>query len=111
MVIPFHDPNEAIGGSDVLERLGASLADSRASAETLLAQKETADLLARAVSGLTREHRRILILRYQDDLTFSEIAQQLGVTEVSAHQMHSRALARLKQSCARLGLDSYQQAA
>jgi RNA polymerase sigma factor (sigma-70 family) len=74
--------------------------------ETIRAQAETAELIAAAVSGLSERHAELLHLRYERDFTFVEIALAFDVTEPAVHQMHDRAIARVKQSLELMGVTS-----
>lgn len=72
--------------------------------ETLYQDAETAELIAAAVSGLSARHAKLLVLRYERDFTFAELALAFDVSEPAVKQMHDRALARLKQSLEWMGI-------
>jgi RNA polymerase sigma factor (sigma-70 family) len=73
--------------------------------ETLLRQTETCDLIREAISGLTVEHQEIISWRFQEDLSFEEIAGLTGKTRQSVHEMYKLALARLRISLRVMGID------
>lgn len=52
--------------------------------------------LLAALAGLPRMDRAVLVLRYWEDLTVAETADQLGITESACRTRSSRALARLR---------------
>jgi len=43
-------------------------------------------------------------MRYQQGLTFAQIGDELRVSESAAHQMHTRALSRLKETLGLMGI-------
>lgn len=55
------------------------------------------DKLAGALAELPDRYREVLVLRWQQELTFAEIAQVLGMTEVAVRKLLSRASQRLKE--------------
>jgi RNA polymerase sigma factor for flagellar operon FliA len=54
--------------------------------------------LAECLEKLEHREREVLRLHYFDCLTFSEIGKVIGVSESRSHQIHTRALARLRES-------------
>ncbi len=61
-----------------LERLPVAASERP---EAVLLDREHAAELWRAVNQLPEEHRVVVMLRYQQDLAYSEIAQVLGIQE------------------------------
>lgn len=64
-------------------------------------QAERNELLARlskAIQGLPKRDRTILLLYYERDLTMKEIAKTLTITESRVSQLHASALFRLSMS-------------
>lgn len=76
-------------------RLAAEESGSVDSGEDLVA---TRDEVIRALGTLPVLHRQALVLRYLDGLKISEIASELGRTEVQVQSMLQRARAGLKRS-------------
>jgi RNA polymerase sigma factor (sigma-70 family) len=70
--------------------------DGTAPLEELLAGQGFEALL----EGLTELERQVVTLRYNDDLDFGEIAERLGKEPNAVHQIHYRALAKLRRSAA-----------
>jgi len=54
--------------------------------------------LAECLEKLEHREREVLRLHYFDCLTFSEIGKVIGVSESRSHQIHTRAIARLRES-------------
>ena len=54
------------------------------------------DAMWRALAGLTRRERSVLVLRYYEDLDHASIAAVLGIKESTARATVSRALAALR---------------
>jgi RNA polymerase sigma-70 factor (sigma-E family) len=56
------------------------------------------DLLRRALAGLSRQQRAIVVLRYVEDLSVAETADLVGCSEGTVRVQASRALAALRLS-------------
>jgi RNA polymerase sigma-70 factor (ECF subfamily) len=57
--------------------------------------RETAAALQRALERLPEDYRRVILLRYQEERSFEEIAALLGRTPNAARKLWARALERL----------------
>ena len=66
---------------DVEERLERLPSPSSERPESVFLDRERAGNLWRAVDQLSEEHRAVIVLRYQQDLAYNEIAEALGVRE------------------------------
>lgn len=66
---------------DVEEQLERLPSPSSERPESVFLDQERAGHLWRAVDQLPEEHRAVIVLRYQQDLAYSEIADVLGVRE------------------------------
>ncbi|MBF6592379.1 MAG: sigma-70 family RNA polymerase sigma factor [Ktedonobacterales bacterium] len=84
-----HDTDEERGALD-------SIADSGPSLESLAERRDLQRLLAEAVAGLPPKYREVVVLRYEGDLTFGEIAETLGIPENSAKTLFQRAKTMLR---------------
>ena len=60
-----------------------------------LEKKETLKKLSEAIMQLPTNHKRVVVLYYQQELTMKQIAQVLSVTEPRVSQIHSSAIFRL----------------
>ncbi len=60
-------------------------------------QKENIDLLIKAVNQLTRQQQRALFLKFEQNLTYSEIAEILGISVESARTNIYRTLKTLRE--------------
>lgn len=67
-----------------------------ASPEQLVTQRELVDTAARAIEDLPERLKLVLSLHYQEDCTFREIGEILGVTESRVCQLHSETVHRLR---------------
>jgi RNA polymerase sigma-B factor len=71
-------------------------------AETVGAEEERYDLvelevtLGPAIRALPARQRAILLLRFQEDMTQSEIAQVMGISQMHVSRLLRQALARLR---------------
>ena len=67
-----------------------------------LEKAQTLQLLALALKTLVERDAQILSLYYNEDFTYAEIGELLGVTESRVCQLHGRALARLRDAVVRM---------
>jgi RNA polymerase sigma-70 factor (sigma-E family) len=84
-------------------RWNAEVADGRTPAESadIGSQTDLADTradLLRAMAGLSRGQRAVIVLRYFDDLTEAQTAEVLGCSRGTVKSQASRALAALRSS-------------
>jgi len=70
------------------------------SPEQITSQREMVDHVAEAIDALPERLRTVLGLHYQEDCSFREIGEILGVTESRACQLHTEAVHRIR---ARMG--------
>ena len=74
----------------------AMIADSGPSLESLAERHDLQRLLTEAIAELPSKYREVVVLRYEGDLTFSEIAEALGIPENSAKTLFQRAKTMLR---------------
>jgi RNA polymerase sigma-70 factor (ECF subfamily) len=53
------------------------------------------------MSRLPEDYRRIILLRYQEGLTFEEIGKRLGRTENAVRKLWARAVERIREDLER----------
>lgn len=87
-------------------QLGLGLLNSGTSPSEAFARKELQERMRHALEGLGPRDREILWMRHYDDLSFSEAAAVLGITENAATVRYVRALKRLKTVWQRVHGDS-----
>ena len=87
--VPFGqtEPRETVATSLQVPGAGASMD-----------QRETLRLLRRAVEGIRGREQEVLRLYYFENLTLRQIGEVLGVTESRVSQIHTAAVARLRQA-------------
>lgn len=73
------------------------LPDDRPTPQDCAEQAETRRAVRRALSRLSAEHREVLLLRYMQELEYTEIAAALEVSEGTVKSRISRAKARLRE--------------
>ena len=61
-------------------------------------EDDTQSALAAAVESLPRDQREVLVLKIWNDLTFSEIADSLGISQNTAASRYRYALTNLKKT-------------
>jgi RNA polymerase sigma-70 factor (ECF subfamily) len=76
-------------------RLAERLATNDGGPTELLIREEEHLAIVRALGELSEHDREILVMRYLDQLGFSEIAAILNITESAARVRHFRALQRI----------------
>jgi RNA polymerase sigma-70 factor (ECF subfamily) len=70
-------------------------ADTTASGHAIA--REESEALHAALARLPEDYRRVILLRYQEQLSFEEIGSQLGRTPNAARMLWLRAVDRLRQ--------------
>jgi RNA polymerase sigma-70 factor (ECF subfamily) len=78
----------------------AALPGRTATASSILRRRETDEQLLRAVARLPGKQQRVIELRHRDGLAYRDIATALGMTEVAARKMWSRAVQQLSRELA-----------
>jgi RNA polymerase sigma-70 factor, ECF subfamily len=73
------------------------VAEDRALPDEILARVESAEELERKLKLLPKKYETLLLLRYKDDLSLSEIADVLNLPYNTVKSRHQRALAALKE--------------
>jgi RNA polymerase sigma-70 factor (ECF subfamily) len=61
-----------------------------------LLARERQEVLLRALGRLPEDYRRVMLLRYQQELTFEEVGREMGRSADAARMLWARALERLK---------------
>ena len=73
-----------------------TLADAEDPYEELLEREQT-QALTNAIENLGEREKQVIQLYYYDGLTFKEIGQVMSISESRVYQIHTRALARLRE--------------
>ena len=66
---------------DLFLTIDDELASNNASIEQLTIFRQECELLLKAISGMSKRTRTIFLLRKVDELSYSEIAKKLGISE------------------------------
>jgi RNA polymerase sigma factor for flagellar operon FliA len=91
-------------GLEVVEGANASAAvHGGPSPVAQLERAQTLSILARCLKTLSERDAQILALYYNEEFTYAEIGELLGVTESRVCQLHGRALARLRAAVDKMG--------
>jgi len=88
--LSYFDTTE--GGNSVTE----SLADESLLADELLSRTDDAEEVTRALGQLSHAQREVLVLRYEQGLTFDEIGSVLNTPANTVKSRHRRALHQLR---------------
>jgi RNA polymerase sigma-70 factor (ECF subfamily) len=68
-----------------------------------LLARERQEVLLRALGRLPEDYRRVMLLRYQQELTFEEVGREMGRSADAARMLWARALERLKHELRSVG--------
>ena len=85
-------------GGDRTERttLGDTIPDATAGPVAVFEDKESKEILAKAIAQLGDREKTVLSLYYYEGLTLAEIGEILGVTESRVCQIHTKAVLQLR---------------
>ena len=92
-VLPVENPRD--DADDAYDPLG-NVPDSGPSLDALAEHADLQRLLAGAIEALPTKYREVVVLRYEGELTFAEIAETLGIPENSAKTLFQRAKGMLR---------------
>lgn len=84
------------GGADA-EDGGRALGESLGGEDPDLDRVELRDLLERAMQHLTPRERAIMAMRFYDEMSQSEIAKRLGISQMHVSRLQRAALEQLRQ--------------
>jgi RNA polymerase sigma factor for flagellar operon FliA len=91
-LISFEDFNHS-DGEDYLDR---HCEDRSANPLDALLDRKLRERLVRGIEGLPEREKVVMGLYYEEELNFREIGETLGVSESRVCQLHSQAIARLR---------------
>jgi RNA polymerase sigma-B factor len=86
--------DQPIGGSDGQE--GRAIAEQIGTVDPELARVEMRDLLDRAMVHLTPRERAIMAMRFYEQMSQSEIARRLGISQMHVSRLQRAALEQLR---------------
>jgi RNA polymerase sigma-B factor len=88
---------ESTPGSGPDEDGGRQLSDALGGEDPSLDRVELRDLLERAMQHLTPRERAIMAMRFYDEMSQSEIAKRLGISQMHVSRLQRAALEQLRQ--------------
>ena len=83
-------------GRDADEDGGRSLGESLGGADESLERVEMREVLERAMQHLTERERAIMAMRFYDEMSQSEIAKRLGISQMHVSRLQRAALEHLR---------------
>ena len=89
---------------DIAEKLYAGTKSEQAKGLSNLISEELSQLVMQSMRSLKNDHRRILVLRCYEDMTYPEIASIMDRSEFGARMLFVRAKNALKKKLAKNGL-------
>ncbi|MGH7902494.1 MAG: SigB/SigF/SigG family RNA polymerase sigma factor [Candidatus Dormibacteraceae bacterium] len=95
---PAHTPisiDSAVGGEG--DEGGRQLSESIGGEDPDLARVEMRDVLQRAMAHLTPREQSIMAMRFYDEMSQSEIAKRLGISQMHVSRLQRAALEQLRQ--------------
>lgn len=81
-------------GSEV--RVDSKISSQFEQPEKVIEKQELKLMLEEALTFLTENERKVIVLYYYEELTLKEISQILGVSESRISQLHTKALQKMK---------------
>ncbi|MBQ9633175.1 MAG: sigma-70 family RNA polymerase sigma factor, partial [Lachnospiraceae bacterium] len=69
--------------------------------EEIIAKDELKKMLGEALALLTEKENKVILMYYYEDMTLKEISKVLAVSESRVSQLHTKALAKMKQKMGR----------
>ena len=87
---------EDFGGDDDEDFLERHFTDDDANPANILEDRNTKEMLVKAIEHLPERERMMMALYYEQELNLREIGEVMGVTESRVCQLHSQAIARLR---------------
>ena len=82
--------------NEKLPDFSENIPDDKLLPDELLQKLQDSDLLNKTLEKLREDHRTVLILRYQEDMTFEEIGKVLGKPLNTVKSYHRRAILELR---------------
>lgn len=89
----YFDDFAGDGDEDFLER---HFTDNDADPANILEDKNTREMLVKAIALLPEREKMMMALYYEQELNLREIGEVMGVTESRVCQLHTQAVARLR---------------
>ena len=89
----YFDDFSGEGDEDFLER---HFTDNDADPSNILEDRNTKEMLVKAIGLLPEREKLMMALYYEQDLNLREIGEVMGVTESRVCQLHTQAVARLR---------------
>jgi RNA polymerase sigma-70 factor (ECF subfamily) len=91
------DREVALAGDDSSADRDGGLAAAIPSPSREASANEQAEMVRKALEQLPENYRRVIVLRYQDERSFDEIGDLLGLTANAARKLLLRAVERMRQ--------------
>ncbi len=88
---------ESTPGSGPDDDGGRQLSDALGGEDPSLDRVELRDLIERAMQHLTPRERAIMAMRFYDEMSQSEIAKRLGISQMHVSRLQRAALEQLRQ--------------
>lgn len=85
-------------------RVERNAADRAPGPDVILTEQQAARIVATFAATLTRRQFDVIVLRYYREATFEDIGRNLGISAVSAHLLHKRALLALRKRLQDIGV-------
>jgi RNA polymerase sigma factor (sigma-70 family) len=86
-----------LGPSEVQEKIVENIEDQAELPDIVLSKMEDANFLNRLLSQLPHNYQEVLVLHYQEELTFEEISQALSKPLNTVKSWHRRAIIQLRE--------------
>jgi RNA polymerase sigma-B factor len=84
------------GGSSSGDEEARAIADTLGDADTGLERIENREALRPLLEGLPERERTVLVLRFFDSMTQTQIAERVGISQMHVSRLLAKSLARLR---------------
>lgn len=88
-----------VGREQGVENLADLAMDAGSTPSAMAVRHEQTAQLARCLARLPEDMQQVLLGRHMDDLSYSDLAAQMGRTEGAVRVLYTRALRRLRDEC------------
>ncbi len=86
-----------LAGEGSSAEAGANLVAEASTPSAHVLEQEATDLLVQAIDRLADDYRRVILLRYREELSFEEIGQRMNRSPAAIRKLWARAVVRLRE--------------
>jgi RNA polymerase sigma-70 factor, ECF subfamily len=91
------DREVGLAGEGSSAEAGANLSADASTPSAHALEQEESDLLVQAIERLPDDYRRVILLRYREELSFEEIGERMNRSPAAVRKLWARAMVRLRE--------------